>query len=134
MNNRRLKALKGIEKTVIATCIHQTIKSFNPPVNNAGTINNTPLQKELKLKIGAKVILTYNVDTSDGLTNGARGELMAMEEDNHGNLKRLIIKFEKEGIGKEKRASNPRLANIYPGRAPIDKISFSFSISKSKKI
>ena len=81
MNNRRIKALKGEEKVIKAICTHRTIKNFNPPEGKAGEVMKTPFQKELKLKVGAKVMLTYNIDTSDGLTNGARGELIGFIED-----------------------------------------------------
>ena len=117
----------------MATCIHQTIKNFNPPVSNAGTISNTPFQKELKVKIGAKVMLTYNIDTSDGLTNGARGDLVGVIEDDKGNISKLIIRFEVEANGKNKRCQNQQIANQYQGGTPIDKVNFPFSISKSKK-
>ena len=40
-------------------------------MSNAGTVATTPFQKELRLKIGAKLMMTYNVDTTDGLTNVA---------------------------------------------------------------
>ena len=81
MNGKRLKAIKGEESIINAICMHRTIKHFSPPVNNAGNISNTPFQKELRVKIGAKVMLTYNVDTSDGLTNGARGTLIGIIQD-----------------------------------------------------
>ena len=72
------------------------MRNFKPKVNNAGNISNTPFQKELKLKIGAKVMLTYNVDTSDGLTNGARGELLGIIQDKEGNISKVVVKFERE--------------------------------------
>ena len=133
MNNRRLKALDGEEKIVQSFCLHKTIKNFKPPVNNAGNICNTPLQKTLKLKIGAKVMLTYNVDTSDGLTNGARGQLVGIEEDKKGEISKLLIKFELISQGKEMRRKHPGIELRFPGCTPISKINFSFSISKSKK-
>ena len=71
VNNRRLKALGGNEHLIKAVTIHKTIKNFSPPEGKAGEVMKTPFQRELKLKIHAKVMLTYNIDTGDGLTNGA---------------------------------------------------------------
>ena len=133
MNNKRLKALKGEELTVKATCIHKTIKNFNPPEGKAGEVHKTPFQKELRIKIGAKVMLTYNVNTSDGLTNGARGELIGVIEDTNGNISKLIVKFERDSFGREKQKNNPGISSKYPGGTPIEKVNFPFSISKSKK-
>ena len=56
MNNRRLKELSGEEIIVKAICLHRTIKQFDPPEGNAGEVNTTPFQKELRLKMGAKVM------------------------------------------------------------------------------
>ena len=78
MNTKKLKALPGEEYIIKSFCYHSTIKNFSPTIGNAGEINKTPFQKELKVKIGAKVMLTYNIDVSDGLTNGARGEMLGL--------------------------------------------------------
>ena len=84
MNNKRLKAIKGEEYVVKAICLHKTIKGFDPPEEKAGEVNKTSFQKELKIKIGAKVMLTYNVDT------GAELRIVAitastLEEQGRGN-------------------------------------------------
>ena len=133
MNNRRLKALNGDEHLIMAICLHKTIKNFNPPEGKAGEVMKTPFQKELRVKVGAKVMLTYNVDTSDGLTNGARGVLVGVKLDTRNNISQLVIKFDRESVGREKRRKCPETQSKYPGGTPIEKINFSFSISKSKK-
>jgi len=56
MNKRRLKDLKEEELIVKAVCLHRSIKNFDPAEGNAGEVNKTPFQKELRLKLGAKVI------------------------------------------------------------------------------
>ena len=133
MNNKRIQSLKGEEKVVMAICIHKTIRKFSPSVNNAGTVGNTSFQNELKITIGAKIMMTYNVDTSDGLTNGARGELIGIIQDESGHISKLIVKFEELSNGKEKRRHNPGIVKRFPGGTPIEKVNFPFSISKSKK-
>ena len=132
MNCRRLKLIKGQERIIRATCLHKTIKKFDPPEGKAGEVNKTPFQKELKIKVGAKVMLTYNVDTSDGLTNGAFGELAGIMEDSKGNITKLVVKFDQQTIGKEKRRLNPEISRRYPDGTIIEKVNFPFSISKSK--
>ena len=133
MNNKRLKAINGEEHKVEAICLHKTIKNFSPPEGKAGEVLKTPFQKLLTVKVGAKVMLTYNVDTCDGLTNGARGDLLGIIKDSKGNISKMIIKFERESMGREKRRKYPELNQKYPGGTPIEKVNFSFSISKSKK-
>ena len=133
MNNKRLQALDGDEYIVMAICYHKTIKNFNPPEGKAGEVLKTPFQRELRIKVGAKVMLTYNIDTCDGLTNGARGELMGVILDTKRNILKLVIKFERESNGKERRSKCPEIQRKYPGGTPIEKVNFSFSISKSKK-
>ena len=134
MNTRRLRLLQGNELEVKAINIHKTIKNFDPPVDKAGDVNKTQFQKILKVKIGAKVILTYNVDTCDGLTNGARGELIGIINDAKGNIFKMIVKFEKDSVGKERRRNCPDIQRKFPGGTPIDKVNFSYSISRSKKV
>ena len=77
-------------------------------------------------------MLTYNVDVSDGLPNGARGELIGIVEDSKENITKLIVKFEVDSNGRERRRHSPGLLSKYPGGTHIEKVNFSFSISKSQ--
>ena len=55
----------------------------------SGAICGTPLQQQLRLKVGAKVMMTYNVDTCDSLTNGAFGEVVGFKFSNEGKVKQV---------------------------------------------
>lgn len=48
----------------------------NPKKSRDGSIFNTSLQLNLNLKIGAQIMLTYNMDVLDSLTNGMIGRVM----------------------------------------------------------
>ena len=87
INDGRLEAMDGKLLTVAAIVSSKTLRKSKPIITSAGTVKNTPLQFNLKLKVGARVMLTFNIDTSDGLTNGALGEVVGYEMSSEGRIK-----------------------------------------------
>ena len=134
INEARLKDLEGPEYVVLATAKTHTQKELKPHTDATGAIKNTPLQKLLKLKIRARVMLTHNIDTCDCLTNGTFGEVIGLEFDSFGVLNKVIVKFDDEKSGKEKRMNNVELQRKYPGSlaTPIERLEFHYSLSKKK--
>ena len=134
MNEIRLKELKTQLYEVEAKNIHPTIKNFKPKVESKGTVGGTAFLQTLRLKIGSRVMLIHNIDVLDGLSNGSRGELIAVEKDAKGNVDRLIIKFDEEYQGAQKRSRNLRISKQYPGCTSIEKFLFSYSIAKKTAV
>ena len=133
INEEKLEALESTLLTIQATVKHRTVKKHKPSITNAGTIKNTPLQYLLKLKIGSRIMLTHNLDTSDGLTNGALGELVGYDISEEGKVQTLYVHFFDEKIGKQKRKLYPSLSDRFLGKRPTPISKFEFEYSESKK-
>ena len=56
----------------------QIIANINIPDKPSSTGN---LAKEVKIKVGARVMITTNIDVSDGLTNGVMGTIVNILKD-----------------------------------------------------
>ena len=69
-NEAYLTALSGELYEFKAINHLATQKNFKPKLHPEGTIGQTSFMNQLKLKLGAKVILIHNINTPDCLTNG----------------------------------------------------------------
>ena len=136
INQIGLKALNSELIVNEAVHFHQTIKNFKPPINSRGNIgterNETPFQQTLYMKVGAKVMLTYNIDVLDCLTNGSRGHIVAFDITNTGFIEKVIVKFDDVHQGKRKQASDRALQKKYPGCTAIEKILYQYSLGRKK--
>ena len=98
INEERLETLDRTLLTIPSIVLNRTEQKSKPIVTSAGTIRNTPLQSVLKIKVGARVMLTFNTDTSDGLTNGALGEIVGYDISDEGKIKtpmKLVVDLSK---------------------------------------
>ena len=59
-----------------------------------GFVESTPFMKELCLKKGARIMLTFNVNLVDSLVNGSLGTVLDFVYDNNSKLKAVIIRFD----------------------------------------
>ena len=71
INDERRSTIIETEYVIEAKTYTQSQSQLKPRTDPSGAVSGTPLQKELKLKLGAKIMMTYNIDTCDCLTNGA---------------------------------------------------------------
>ena len=93
-NDMRLDQLEGEQKTTVAVVKIMGKTAMNVrKVKGTGNIVNTPLQEILRIKLDAKVMLTHNLDVSDGLTNGAFGTIFEIEENSEGEVSTILVEF-----------------------------------------
>ena len=96
-----MERLDGIQYTVKARVRHHVLKEYTPFVENTGNVQNTALQETLSFKVGSKIMLTYNLDTSDRLTNGAFGKVVGIEMNRSGDITIIYVAFDNTEVGKE---------------------------------
>lgn len=102
VNEKRLNALNS--QLYTAEAIHIPSKK-NVKIKEAGTIEETAFLQTLKLKVGARVMVIHNINTLDGLTNGAQGRVVdiLLKE---GKLHYILVRFDNPNIGQEQRRTH----------------------------
>ena len=131
VNENRLKQLQSKLYIIEAKHDPPTRKVF---IKSAGTIEETAFLQTLRLKVGARVMIIHNINTIDGLTNGARGKVMEIiaKED---RVRFILIQFDNPNIGIEQRRKFRHLPSIsrHPDLTPIDKFHFSYTLGDVRK-
>ena len=130
-NMEYLNSLGGDEIQLKARHYHATQKKFKPFIEKKeGAIGTTAFQDDLRLKMGADIIIIHNIDTSDGLTNGQLGKLVNIICSKDGEADKLIVKLQRENAGIQNRRKFPGLAMKYPGSVIIERVTLNYSIRK----
>ena len=131
INNEYLEKQPGKDILTKARHYHPTQQNFKPRLcKKEGTVGNSSFMDQLRVKIGCKIILIHNIDTADGLTNGQLGILIDVIRTEDGGIAKMIIEFKNETAGMQNRTKNAQFSSKYPRGTVIEKISFSYSLSK----
>ena len=72
---------------------------------------------------------------SDGLNNGAKGEVLDVVKDEEGNVTQVIIKFDNMESGAKLRENQTSaFQRKYPQGTPISKLHFYYSFSRKQAV
>ena len=90
------------------------------------------MRTSLSLKVGARVMITKNIDVSDGLTNGAMGTVTDIVLDTTTLIvKTILVKFDYESIGQE-ACSVSMYKHINKMSVPIQRKQASFAVGEKE--
>ena len=135
-NMRRLAQVEGdmIELTATDTTRepNTNVKDFTFPSNPMKTGR---LRSVLHLKEGARVMLTDNLDVTDGLTNGAMGTVTAFifevnPVQNKRVVRAVLVKFDSKKVGKN-AIGHSAYKTTCPNSVPIKRVMKEFPIVPS---
>ena len=105
---------------------HTQLLNLSMPESKAKTGG---LVGELRLAVGAKVMLTVN-DVSDGLVNGTRGTVQAIIKTGS-EVTLVLVKFDHSQVG-AKAIAQSQCRSQYPEAVPISRHEAVFCIGKNK--
>ena len=110
-NHKMLNQLKT--PLVQAEAIKLYPKGRKPTFRSGGRIEDLNVLNILKVKLGARVVMVYNVNTIDDLVNGSTGTIIGLEFNSEKELECIIVRFDKESMGRQHRERYPKYAEKY---------------------
>ena len=89
------------------------------------------LKKVLTVKITARVMVTTNIDVTDGVTNGAMGTVTNVVIDHTtGKISIILVAFDSEHVGQEAGYTSV-YHNINQNAVPIHQMQAAFPVEKN---
>ena len=134
INDERLAKLQTEEHIEEAANFCSSRRNYKPIISEHGFIGSTQFKNILKLKVGARVMLTNNIDVHDSMTNGAIGTVLGYKRTN-GRVSQVIVKFNnpKAGIKRRRRPENSDIIETYGAQnrpTPVGRQDFEYTIRK----
>ena len=93
----------------------------------SGRIGDTQFVNKLKLRIGTREILIFNIGG-----NGALGTVLGVEEGKNYEITAVIVKFDNPGAGKQARGRNPGFVKKCPDGTIVKKIEQEYSLTRTQ--
>ena len=87
------------------------------------------LRDTIMICVGARIMLTKNIDVSDGLVNGVLGTVVAFDGSDKNSIKSILVAFDSDRVGKM-AIQKSTFKYMYPNAVPINRLECCFSVGK----
>ncbi|XP_078691416.1 uncharacterized protein LOC144921886 isoform X1 [Branchiostoma floridae x Branchiostoma belcheri] len=89
------------------------------------------LRELVSVAVGARVMVTLNIDVSDGLSNGVFGTVAGI--DNAGkDVRTIMVRFDNENVGRQ-AVANSQFKRSFPGVVPITRQTVHFYTGRGRR-
>ena len=133
-NEIELSKLDSEPKTIKAVHVHPNRPGWRPPLDDYGNVKDTPFKDVLHLKIGSRIMITYNIQSDDGLINGTMGTVVGFAKEQGRIVKVLVECDNKEDGAKTRKKHEAILKRLeLPNATPIGRHCFDYSLGKREK-
>ena len=99
-----------------------------------GTIGNTEFPETLKIAIGARCMVIYNLDVIDDLCNGQCGTIVGIEKNAKGMVYCIVVQFDDPKCGKLQRERHEKMSMKYKAEngTPMYKVEHEFQLASRR--
>lgn len=136
VNSHNDKMLNCLTTELVEIPAIQTLpKGYSSFTTVHGTIDSTNFLKTLLLKVGARVVLVFNISTTDLLVNGAMGTVISIERNKANKVECIIVKFDGDRCGRDQRQKYPEKSLKYEASngTPVFRYELEYEIGKKSK-
>ena len=108
---------------------------YTPQTNDWGIVGGSNLSEIVQVKLGARVMLVYNVSIPDLLVNGSLGTVIGLECTRPGHIEAIIVEFDHSDAGLDQMKEFPQISSKYPGQrgCPIFKTTIEEPMPYGKR-
>ena len=130
-NTEQLNKNKSEAFQIQAIHLDPMRKSFTPYVDEKdGVVGNTGFMDILTLKLKCPVMITTNINTSDGITNGSIGTLFDVVRNHKREIQYLVVDLANPTKGRSNTASYPGITKGKAGRIVLEKVKWDYPLKK----
>ena len=134
-NYEELERLNGDPEVFKARHMHPSMRNYKPYINKFGFVNETPFLDVLQLKVDARVMITYNIDTPDLLSNGSMGTVSGFYRNSKHAIEQILVTLDnpKHGITRRKKFMHILKQMKMPKATPVGRRNYEYALGKAKK-